>query len=65
MSRSIFSRPGAIAVLVTPAIAVILFAIIAPIALSGQIPTKGTFTGKHTAIHFTGTWDCHGVIYKS
>ena len=37
----------------------------AAIALSGQIPTKGTFTGKHTATHFTGTWDCHGVIYKS
>jgi raffinose/stachyose/melibiose transport system permease protein len=35
VSRSIFSRPGAIAALVTPAIAVILFAIVAPIALSG------------------------------
>ena len=35
MSRSIFSRPGAIAVLVAPAITVILFAIVAPIALSG------------------------------
>ena len=34
MSRSLFSRPGSIAVLVTPAIAVILFAIVAPITLS-------------------------------
>jgi raffinose/stachyose/melibiose transport system permease protein len=35
VSRSIFSRPGAITALVTPAIAVILFAIVAPIVLSG------------------------------
>ena len=34
MSRSLFSRPGSIAILVTPAIAVILFAIVAPIGLS-------------------------------
>ncbi len=34
VSRSIFSRPGPIAVLVTPAIAVILFAIVAPITVS-------------------------------
>jgi raffinose/stachyose/melibiose transport system permease protein len=34
MSRSIFSRPGPIAALVSPAIAVILFAIVAPITLS-------------------------------
>ena len=34
MSRSIFSRPGSITVLVTPAVAVILFAIVAPITLS-------------------------------
>ncbi len=34
MSRSIFSRPGPIAALVTPAIVVILFAIVAPITLS-------------------------------
>ncbi len=34
MSRSIFNRPGSIAALVTPAVAVILFAIVAPITLS-------------------------------
>lgn len=34
MSRSIFSRPGAIVVLVAPAVAVMLFAIVAPISLS-------------------------------
>ncbi len=34
MSRSIFSRPGAIALLVSPALAVMLFAIVAPICLS-------------------------------
>ena len=37
----------------------------AAIALSGQIPTKGSFEGKNTATHFTGTWNCHGVLYKS
>ena len=34
MSRSIFARPGSIAILVTPAIAVIVFSIVAPIVLS-------------------------------
>jgi raffinose/stachyose/melibiose transport system permease protein len=34
LSRSIFSRPAAIAALVSPAIAVMLFAIVAPISLS-------------------------------
>jgi raffinose/stachyose/melibiose transport system permease protein len=34
MRRSIFSRPGAIAVLITPALVVMLFAIVAPISLS-------------------------------
>jgi raffinose/stachyose/melibiose transport system permease protein len=34
VSRSIFSRPGPIVALVTPAIAVILFAIVAPITVS-------------------------------
>ncbi len=34
MSRSIFSRPTAIVVLVAPAVAVMLFAIVAPISLS-------------------------------
>ncbi len=34
MTRSIFARPGAIAVLVAPALSVMLFAIVAPITLS-------------------------------
>lgn len=33
MSRSIFNRPGSIAVLVTPAVATILFAIVAPVTM--------------------------------
>ena len=37
----------------------------AVIALSGQIPAKGSFKGKSSATHFNGTWNCHGVIYKS
>ena len=37
----------------------------AAIALSGQIPTKGSFKGKNTATDFTGTWNCHGVLVKS
>ncbi len=36
-----------------------------PVALSGQIPTQGSFKSKSATTSFTGTWNCHGVISKS
>jgi hypothetical protein len=37
----------------------------APISLSGQVPTKGTFKSKGSGPSFTGTWNCHGVLSRS
>ncbi len=31
---------------------------------SGNFPSKGSFVSDF-GTHFTGTWDCHGVIYQS
>ena len=36
----------------------------APIALSGQIPTHGSFKSKSAGPNFSGTWNCHGVLWK-
>ena len=30
--------------------------------LKGSIPSSGTFTSKGFASHFSGSWDCHGVV---
>ena len=32
----------------------------------GSIPSKGTFTGTNLVnnAHFSGSWNCHGVVYK-
>jgi raffinose/stachyose/melibiose transport system permease protein len=60
MSRSIFSRPGQIALLVTPGIAVILFAIVAPITLSGYFSlTDWTGFGK---IKFVGLSNFRAIL---
>jgi hypothetical protein len=36
------------------------------IAPRGSIPSKGTFTGTNLVsnAHFSGSWNCHGVVYK-
>jgi hypothetical protein len=33
------------------------------ITVAGKIPAKGMFTGTRT--HFTGAWNCNGVIYTT
>jgi hypothetical protein len=36
------------------------------ITVSGSIPSKGTFTSKVTVgAPFTGSWNCHGVVWKA
>jgi hypothetical protein len=30
--------------------------------LKGSIPSSGTFTSKGFASHFSGSWNCHGVV---
>jgi hypothetical protein len=37
----------------------------APISLSGQVPTKGSFKSNGSNPKFSGTWDCHGVLSRS
>jgi hypothetical protein len=32
------------------------------VSLKGSIPASGTFTSKGFASHFSGSWNCHGVI---
>ena len=32
------------------------------ISHTGSFPSKGSFTST-AGIHFTGTWDCHGVVF--
>jgi hypothetical protein len=36
------------------------------VSVSGSIPSKGTFkaTGFTTPAGFTGSWNCHGVVYS-
>ena len=35
------------------------------INVSGNIPSKGTFTSRVTVgAKFTGSWNCHGVVWK-
>jgi hypothetical protein len=35
------------------------------ITVRGKLPGKGTFTSKVTfGPKFTGSWDCHGVVWK-
>jgi raffinose/stachyose/melibiose transport system permease protein len=62
MSRSIFSRPGPIAALVSPAIAVILFAIVAPISLSIYFSlTDWTGFG---AVKFIGMENFRTILFR-
>jgi hypothetical protein len=36
------------------------------ISVSGSIPSKGTFTSKvAVGAKFTGSWDCHGVVWMA
>ncbi len=36
------------------------------INVSGNIPSKGTFTSRVTfGAKFTGSWNCHGVVWKA
>lgn len=36
------------------------------ITAHGNIPSKGSFTGDSlTGAHFSGAWNCHGVVYKT
>ena len=32
------------------------------VSLKGSIPSSGTFTSKGFASHFSGSWNCHGVV---
>jgi hypothetical protein len=32
------------------------------VALKGSIPSSGTFTAKGFSSHFSGSWNCHGVV---
>ncbi len=38
---------------------------IGTVTLKGSIPSSGTFTSKGFASHFSGSWNCHGVIVTS
>ena len=37
------------------------------ITAHGSIPSKGSFTGESplTGAHFSGSWNCHGLVYKT
>ncbi len=37
------------------------------ITAHGNIPSKGSFTGENplTGAHFSGSWNCHGVVFKT
>jgi hypothetical protein len=36
------------------------------INVSGNIPSKGTFTSRVTSgAEFTGVWDCHGLVWQA
>ena len=32
------------------------------VSLKGSIPSSGTFTSKGFSSHFSGSWNCHGVV---
>jgi hypothetical protein len=32
------------------------------VALKGSVPSSGTFTSKGFSSHFSGSWNCHGVV---
>jgi len=32
------------------------------VSLKGSIPSSGTFISKGFASHFSGSWNCHGVV---
>jgi hypothetical protein len=35
------------------------------VTLKGSIPSGGTFTSKGFSSHFSGSWNCHGVVVPS
>ncbi len=62
MSRSIFNRPGSVAVLVTPAVTVILFAIVAPITFSAYLSL--TSWSGFGAVRFIGLANFQKILFR-